>query len=128
MDLIEIDKIHAQAAQRIVAAFDDVLAAEPFLIGTAPHSSAHLGGDHDFIARGHFPQILARDLFAQARRVNVGGVEEIDPRIERDFEMLARILLVHVPAARADGPIGHIAAAIAHASQTNAGHRNSGLS
>jgi hypothetical protein len=36
MDLIQIDEIHAQPAQRIVAAFDDVLAAEPLLVGLLP--------------------------------------------------------------------------------------------
>ena len=41
---------------------------------------------------------IAGDLFAQASRINVGGVEEIDPGIERDLEMLARVLLVDVPA------------------------------
>src|SRR6202042_3448298 len=115
-----IDEIHPETAQRGVAAFDDVFAAETLLVGTVAHCAAYFGGDYNLIARSHLPQILAGDFFAQARRINIRCVEEIDPRVERDLEMLARILLVHVPAARAQRPIRQLTAAVAHASQTNA--------
>ena len=60
MDLIQIDEIHAQPPQRVLAAFNDVLAAEPFLVGTLAHHAAYFGGDDDFIARGHLVEIHGR--------------------------------------------------------------------
>ena len=103
------------------------LRLRPFLFGLlpmAPHTLvATTISSRDAISFRY----IAGDLLAQARRINIGGVEEIDPGVERDLEMLARIFLVHVPAFGAQRPVRQVAAAVAHASQTNAGHGDSGL-
>jgi len=80
------------------------------------HRPAYLGGDYDFIARSHLSEIPARDLLAQARGIDIRGVEEINSGVDGDLEMLPRVFLVQVPAARANGPIRQFAAAVAHAS------------
>jgi hypothetical protein len=72
----------AQTMQRGVDRVEDVLARQPALVRAAAHDAMHLGGDHDFIARGERAQRPARDLFADADRIDVGGVEEVDAGLE----------------------------------------------
>src|ERR1700676_2212174 len=104
-----------------------MLAAQPSPVGTRAHDPMDFGRQNDIVARGHLTEVKPGDLFAQAGRVNIGGVEEVDSRIQRQREMLARILFVDVPSASTLCPGWHLAAAVAHASQTNAGHRDSSL-
>ncbi len=73
------------------------------------------------------PRCSAGDLFAQPDRIDVGGVEEIDPGVEREFEMRAGVFLVDVPALRADRPFGQVAAAVTHASEAEARNGDSGV-
>ncbi len=102
MDRYRSGIVHAEAAQGILAALNDVFTAKLRVgRGWAP-SRPDLGRDNDLIALGHLFEMCAGDLFAEAHGVHVRGIEEIDPRIERDLEMLARVFLVHVPAS---GPV-----------------------
>ena len=127
MDLVQIHVIHPQPAQRVLARLDDVLAAQAARDSGPCPWPVDFGRHHDIVARRHLPQMQPGDLLAQPDRVNVRGVEEIDPGIERDVEMLARIFFVDVPALRAQRPIRHFAAAITHASQAEPRNRDSGL-
>ena len=78
MDLIQIDVVDAQAAQRRVDAIEDVLARQAALVRAAAHCAVDLGRDHDLVARGERTQRPARDLLAHADRIDIGGVEEVD--------------------------------------------------
>ena len=67
--------------------------------------------NHDFVPRCHFAQVMAGNFFTQSGRIYVRGVEEIDARVERDFEVFARPFFVDVPAFRAQRPVRQIVAA-----------------
>ena len=104
------------------------LRLRPRWLGLGPHHAVHFGRDDDLIAHGHLFQMRAGDLLAEADGVHVGGIEEIDAGVERDAEVLARIFFIDVPALGAQRPIRQIAAAVAHASQAEAGHGDSSIS
>ena len=80
MSLIEVDVVRAQAAQRRVDLFRDLLAGQtPVGVG---HLSPHLGGQDVGVA-GPAGQNLTPRRLGGTLPVDVRGVEEVDSRIER---------------------------------------------
>src|SRR5579864_3765517 len=127
MDLIQVDVIHSQTTERVIASLQNMLAAEASAVGAGTHHPVDLGGQDDVVTRGHLIEVKPGDLFAQPSRVNIGGIKEIDSGIESYREVLARVFFVDMPSASALRPFRHLAAAIAHASQTKAGYCDSCL-
>ena len=113
VDLVEVDVVHAEPPQRVVDGVHDVLARQAALVGVVAHRVVDLGGDDHLVARG--AEILQRpagDLLAGAARVHVGGVEEVDPGLERRARRRAALLvLVEHPVAPLAGAVGHHAEA-----------------
>ncbi len=60
MNLVEIDEIHAQAAQRVFAGFDDVLAAESAPVRALAHRPVNFRGHDDIVARRHLAEVQRR--------------------------------------------------------------------
>ena len=58
----------------------------PPIVRPLGHRVEHLGRDHDLIARGELLQRAAEDLLADAARIHVGGVEEVDAVLERALD------------------------------------------
>ena len=114
LDRVDLERI-LETAERILATFDDVLAAEPTHIWAFAHDAMNFGSHDDFVADRHFLKVETGDLFALASGVNVGRIEEIDAGFEGAGEVNAGLLLVDVPAARAQSPVGQRTASIAHA-------------
>src|SRR5260370_27643443 len=84
VDLVEVHVVGAEPAQAGVNRLHDVLARESFLVGIVIHGEENFGGDHQLLPRR--PKVFeraAQDLFADAERIHVGGVKEIDAQIER---------------------------------------------
>src|SRR6516162_7671036 len=90
MDLVQVDVIHLELAQRVVAGLNDVFAAEATAIWAWSHGAAYLGRDDNVIARRHLAEPASGYLFAATDRVNVGCIEEIDAGFEGNRKMLAR--------------------------------------
>src|SRR5260370_22637449 len=88
MDLVEVDEIHLEPAERRVAGFEDMLAAEAAAILPRRHRRVHFGRDHELVALRHLTEPAPGDLLADAGRVNIGGVEELDSRLEPARESL----------------------------------------
>src|SRR4029077_6818302 len=84
------------------------------------HRPEHFGRDHQIVALRHLAEPSPGDLLADADRVNVRSVEEVDSRLERDAEMLAR--LVHL-----EHPVSPLLGPITHASETDARDAHSGF-
>src|SRR5271163_2889584 len=126
MDLIKVDVIHLEPAQGVLARLDHMLAAESALVRPWTHRPMQLGREHDIVARSQLAQPASGDLLAAAVGVNVCGIEEIDPALERDGEMLTRLIGVERPVTL-HRPRRHLAAAIAHTSETDARNGNSGI-
>src|SRR5690606_25426057 len=82
------------------------------LVWVLAHLAMHLGGDHHLVARhAEMLQRPAGDLLADAQRIDVGGVEEIDAGVERRLDERAGLGLVEHPVAPALRPVGHHAEA-----------------
>jgi diguanylate cyclase len=67
VDLIEVDVVGAQPAQRRVDAGEDVLAGQSLVVGTRPRREVDLGGEHVVLAvREELGEQPAGDLLAHA--------------------------------------------------------------
>ena len=73
---------------------DDPAAGAAGTVGVLTHRAVDLGGEHDVVAAAL--QRLADDLLRLAARVDVGGVDEVDPRIERAVDHPDALVLVGV--------------------------------
>ena len=109
VDLVEVDIVDAQPAQRPVDAVQDVLARQAAVVGIAAHRPVDLGGDHHLVPLGVFLQRLAGHPLALALGIDIGGVEEVDPGLHRTLEERQRRLLVQHPRPPLGGAIGHAA-------------------
>ena len=119
---VEIDVIHAEVLQAPVQHAADVLltadAGGDFLVG----AGQELGGHHHAVAAGEVAQGAAKVLFAGAALVGDGGIEEVDPRLQRLTDDGAGMLLVQRP-----GVLAARGVAKAHAAQTDAGNSQIGV-
>jgi len=86
VDLVEVDIVDAEPGQAAVDAVEDVLARQAAVVDVAAHRAVDLGGEHHLVALGELLQRLAGDPLALALGIDVGGVEEVDPGLERLLE------------------------------------------
>ena len=111
MELVEVDAVGLQRAQRRLAGRAQVLGAavrRPAPIAVA--REAALGGDEDVVApalQGLGDQALAVTDVAVVARVGVGRVDEVDARVEGGVDGADRLLLVGTTSQRH----GHLAQA-----------------
>ena len=82
MDLVEVDPVRAEPAQAVVHLAHDPAARVAELVGVVAHLAVELGGQHDVVAAASL-QRLPDDLLRLAARIDVGGVDEVDPGVER---------------------------------------------
>ena len=82
VDLVEVDVVGAQPAQAVLALGHDPAPRVALRVGVLAHGAVHLGGQDDLVPLD-LGQRLADDLLGLAERVDVGGVDEVDPRVER---------------------------------------------
>jgi len=102
MDLVKVDPIGAQAAQ---GGFDGAHyppARVAAFVGILAHRVVELGGQDDVVAPPAGER-LAHDLLGLAPRVDIGGVYEIDPGVERAVDGAEGFVMVRV----APGPEHH---------------------
>ena len=98
--------------RRGVDLVQDRLAGQAGAVRSRPHPAVHLGGEHDLLAAGEVAQRAAGDLLAAAAGVDVGGVEEVDARLEGVPDERPGRVLVEDPLVAAAGRV-----APAHAAQ-----------
>jgi hypothetical protein len=101
VDLIEVDVVGLQAAQRVLHLGHDPAPRVAPLVGIIAHRLVHLGRQDDVVAAPL--ECLAHDLLGLAVGVGVGGVNEVDPRVKRLVDDADRVVVVGV----ADGPEHH---------------------
>ena len=82
VDLVEVDPVGLQAPQRVLDLADDPAAGVAALVGVVAHRAVDLRGEDDVVAPPAGER-LADDLLGLAARVDVGGVDEVDPGVER---------------------------------------------
>jgi hypothetical protein len=109
VDLVQVDIVGAEAAQAVVDLGQDRLAGQARAVGARAHRVPDLGGDDDVVAVGEVLQRPAEDLLAGTLGVHVGGVEEVDARLDRVPDERAALLLAQRPdrVAAARLAVGH---------------------
>src|SRR5690606_10179297 len=92
---------------------EDGLARQAPAVGPLAPAEEHLRRDHHLVAPREIPQRPPEDLLAGAVGIAVGGVEEVDPRLDRAADERARIGLRQRPrmAAPVRVAVGHAAEA-----------------
>src|SRR5271168_1199863 len=105
MDLINVDHVRLQTAQRILDLLNDPgLACVAVGIAVLPGQS-DFGRDHSLFAAAVLGQRLADDLLGATKAVNRRGIDEIYPAVERRMDRLNRFMLVRpAPHPTADRP------------------------
>jgi hypothetical protein len=99
VDLVEVDPIGLEPAERILDLANDPAARVAELIGIVPHRPVHLGREHDVVAPAA-GECLADDLLRLPACVDVGRVDEVDARIERPVDDADALVVVRIsPAA-----------------------------
>src|ERR1039457_5279665 len=91
--LIEVDVIGLQAPEGSLACVADVARREERVIGPVAHRAVELGRDHHLLATpSTLSEPAADDLFGDALAllpaVDVGGVEEVEARVQRSVHDL----------------------------------------
>jgi hypothetical protein len=115
--------VELQALQAGLAGLDQMRPAAAAGIGALAHAAVRLGRQHEFVP-GHagILQGLAGDLLGQAVGIDVGGVEEVDPGIERPGDKAVGVGLAEI----ADLAPDVAAAAERHGSETELGDEQAG--
>jgi hypothetical protein len=103
VDLVEVDHLAAQAAERLLARAQDVGAAR--VVGHAGDDAA-LGGDEHLRAQsGRLGEHAPEEILGRAgAAVDVGMIEEIDTHLQRRLDLRAR--RAHVGAGEAPAAVG----------------------
>jgi hypothetical protein len=96
VDLVEVDPVGAEPAQRVVDLADDPAAriAAP-VRDLLAHREVHLGREDDVVAPPAGER-LGHDDLRLALRVDVRGVDEVDPRVERAVDDPDRVGVIGV--------------------------------
>jgi len=93
--LVEVDPLGPQPPQRVLDLGDDPPARDTAAVGVLAHRTPELRGQHDVVAAAS--ERLPNDLLRLAGGVDVGGVDEIDPGVERAVDDADRVVVVGVP-------------------------------
>ena len=117
VNLIQVDIVHFEAAQGILAGFDDMLTAQSPSVRTIAHGSVDLGRQDNIVACSHLAQPFAGDFFAHTNRVDIRGIKKSHARFKGEGEVLARRVFP-------DGPLAPFAIPVAHAPHTDARNRH----
>src|ERR1700732_2889059 len=89
MNLVEVDMVSLQTAQTSLNAVHDVAARGPDVIALWADTAVDLGRDHDMLPRNlEVLQRLSEDLFALTLCINVCGIKEVDPALNRCLNQL----------------------------------------
>jgi hypothetical protein len=95
MDLIEVDPVGLESPQRVLNLSDDPPAGIAAPIGVIAHRHVHLAGEHNVVALAA-GQRLADDHLGLAGGVDVGGVDEVDPGVERAVDDADALVVVRI--------------------------------
>ena len=94
MRLVQVDVVGAEAAQAVLDLLHDPPPRGPSLVGVVTHGCHELGSQHHTVA----PALegLADDLLGLAERVHVGGVDEVDARVDGGVDDADAVVVVGV--------------------------------
>ena len=94
MDLVQVDPVCAKPAQARIALPHEPTTCVATLVDVVPHRPVGLRRQHDPVTP--ILESLADDLLGLAPRVDIGGVDEVDPRIEGAVDDPGRVLVIGI--------------------------------
>ena len=98
MDLVEVDIVGTEAAQRSVYCGEEVLAGQPPIVWPWAGRVVDLGRQDVVVAVGkHLLEQTSGDLFARSVAVHVGGIEESHAGVDRGSDKRLGLLLLESP-------------------------------
>jgi hypothetical protein len=106
MDLVQVDPVGPQARQARLDRTEDPAPRVATAVGAVTHREVDLGGEHDVVTPAL--QRPSHNVLGLARGVHVGGVDEVDPLVERGANDAGTVVVVGV----ADGTEHHRAQAV----------------
>ena len=127
MNLVEVHIVGLQTTEALVEFEKDGLPGQTAAIGLVSHGTVDLGGDDDGFAAGVCFQESPENDFAVAARINIGGVEKIDPKIEGLAQEGLAFLFAKDPWVAAGFGFACGRRSIGHAPKTYAGNFEAGL-
>ena len=89
VQVINVDVIGAEPPQAGFASLNQMVARRSHIVRPLAHAEGRLGGDQDLVATS--VDGLAEDRFRQAVRIDIGGIEQIDARVEADIDEPRRL-------------------------------------
>ncbi len=124
MDLVEIDVVELQPLQALVDRMQDVGTRQPDLVGPGAHLAAHLGRNHDGIARhSQCLQRLAGQALGASGVIDVRGIQKIHAAVDgRAHDAIDRFL-----AEAADGCPHALGIAEGHGAKTDLRNDEAGI-
>ena len=110
MHLVEVEMVRSQPAQARFDGAHDPHTGVAAIVRTGTHGVVELRRQHDLVPTAH--DGLADDLLGLTVRVHVGGIDEVDPGVQRLMHRADALVVILV----APRPEGHRAQAVgAHA-------------
>jgi hypothetical protein len=97
VDLIEVDRVDAQAAEAVLTRLLDVLPRKPAHVGALAHREEHLRPDDELVEIPILAKPPPSDLLAHPKRIHIGSVEEVDTRLDGPFEKRRRCIGIMNP-------------------------------
>ena len=94
VDLVQVDVVGVEPAEALLALADDPAARVALHVGVGAHVAVDLGRQHDVVAAAL--DRLGDDRLRLTGRVHVGGVDEVDPGVERGVHDVDRLVVVGV--------------------------------
>ena len=90
VQLVEVDAVGLEPAQRVLTGFDDVIARDAPVIRPLAHLAVDLGGQNDFVAPAVLFEGAADELLAFAVVVDIGSIDEVDAPVQGAVDNLYR--------------------------------------
>jgi hypothetical protein len=78
MELVKVDVIGLQAPQRVLAGFEDVVAAGARIVRQIAHTPIDFGCQHHLIAQIAILQKFSDNALAFSLVIDIGGIEKIN--------------------------------------------------
>jgi hypothetical protein len=98
VDLVEVDVVGLQAAQRVLDRGHDPAPRGSLVVGIVAYRAAELGREDNAVAASL--ERFAHGHFGLA--VCVGGIDEVDPRVQRLVDNAGRVVVIGVADGRAE--------------------------
>src|SRR5947209_2032095 len=97
MDLVEVYVLRPEPLQALVDLAQDRFARQPGAIRSRSHAAVYLGSDDDLVPIREVLQGTSEDFLTRPERIDVGGIEEVDPQFQGVLDDRPAVFLMQHP-------------------------------